>query len=172
MFDFLKSFISQNTTSLIKTLVMVAVVIFFVLNLSSILKWFKSIFTNITVAELPTNAQLNDPKYVISSKIIKGYVDTIIEAVDRFGTDEVSLNNVYQNLKSSSTTNTLAVYNEFKNRALNYNHWIGDFEKLSFFGEKMDLYTVLKSELATGSQSEKNAWVNWDWLIRKRAHIL
>ena len=166
--------ILQNLKSIIITLLVIAFCIIVYLNSKKIVTWFTNIFTKVKTDDLPTTQDLKNPEYKIDSKIIKNYVDKIDGAVGRLGTDEKALDEVFQNLKSTSIENTVAVWNEFNSRNHNYSKAIGDYEAGIIFGEKLNLYEVLKSEL-TGlfaSQSEKNCWVNWDWLLRKRAKLV
>ncbi len=163
----------KNLKSILISLFLIAFAIIVYLNSSKLVNWFKSLFTNVSVTDTPTQKDLNTPTYKIDSKIIDNYVEKIINAIDRFGCDEKALDQVYQNLKDTDKSNTLAVWNNFKNRNLKYSSGSGHFESGIFLGKTQNLYSILKEELNPpfASDSKKAAWVNWDWLLRTRAGL-
>jgi len=164
----------KNLKSILISLFLVAFAIIVYLNSSKLVNWFKSLFTNVSTDDLPTTKDLHTTTYVIENKIIDNYVETIINAIDQFGCDEKALDNVYKILNSTDISNTLAVWNNFKNRNLKYSSASSHFESGFFLGKTQNLHSILKSEL-TGlfvSQSKKNAWTNWDHLLREKAHLV
>jgi hypothetical protein len=167
----------KNLKSILITLAFIAFAIVFYLNSSKIVAWFKRLFTDVQINDLPTSSDLTDPTYKISPKIISNYVDTIISSIDQLGTDEKSLHNVFLALKNTNIDNTRALWNEYNSRALKYSPALGQYVRgVTLFtgADQYNLYEVLRSELnGVGStQSEKNEFVNWDWLLRKQVHLL
>jgi hypothetical protein len=137
-------------------------------NFTIITNWIKSIFTNIAPSDTPTSVDLKNPNYILSSKIIKNYVDQIVTSVDKYGTDEITLNKVYQNLQHTSKENVINLWNEFTNRNYIYSPLFGQFLigiTIMSDGAKYNLYEVLKFELRD-NQSEKNCLINWTSLFR------
>jgi hypothetical protein len=142
-------------------------------NFSKITTWFKSIFTDINPTDTVKQGDLFNPNYVIHDKIITNYVDQIVTAVDRWGTDEMSLQKVFEALKNDSLDNTVKVWNEYKNRGYLYSPSLGQYVRgLTTFTGAMpyNLFELLKFELQD-SQSEKNVLVNWTWQL-KRAGLI
>lgn len=161
----------KNLKSILISLFFIAFAIIVYLNSSKIVSWFKSLFTNISKSDVPTDKDLKDPTYNINDKIIDNYVEQIIVATNMFGVDEQALDKVYKNLKATSIQNVIDVWNNFKNRKLKYSLLSKHYESGLILGDDYSLYTVLKDKLSKGNQSEKNAWINWDNLLRKKAHL-
>ena len=151
-----------------------AATILVVINFEKILTWIKNVFNSVTKTDLPQGNDLSNPEYIISDKIIKNYVEELVTAVDKWGTDELALDKIYKILKATDIQNTLNFWNEFNNRGYYYSPALGQFITGVKFGTdaaQYNLYEVLKFELRD-NQSEKNAFVNWDWLLRSQAHLV
>lgn len=163
----------KNLKSILISLFLVAFAILVYLNSSKLLNWFKSLFTNVQISDVPNSTDLKTSTYKIDSKIIDNYVEKIINAINQFGCDEKSLDEVYQNLLHTDPSNTLAVWNNFKNRNLKYSSFSGHFESGLFLGKTQNLYSVLESELNVpfSSNSKKAAWVNWKFLLTSRTPL-
>jgi|GEM_PF-3664963 hypothetical protein len=167
----------KNLKSILITLALIAFAIVFYLNSSSIVDWFKRLFTDVQPNEVPTSSNLTDSTYKISPKIISNYVDTIISSIDQLGTDEKSLHNIFLDLKNTSIENTISLWNEYNGRALKYSPALGQYVRgVTLFtgAAQYNLYQVLKSELngLAATKSENSEWVNWDWLLRTQAHLV
>jgi len=141
-------------------------------NFTKITNWLTHLFTNISVDETTTPAKLKDPTYKISPKIIKNYVDTIVTAIDKFGTNEKSLDTIYQNLKANDVSNTVALWNEWNNRDYQYSPLLGQLVtgiKMFSGASSYNLYQVLESELngKGSSKSQQNEFTNWKFLFKR-----
>jgi len=141
-------------------------------NFTKITNWLTHLFTNITVDETTTPTKLKDPTYKISPKIIKNYVDTIVTSIDKVGTNEKSLDTIYQNLKSNDISNTVALWNEWNNRDYQYSPVLGQLVtgiKFLSFSASYNLYQVLESELngKLSTSNQNKEWVNWKYLFKR-----
>jgi hypothetical protein len=165
----------KNLKSILISLFLIAFAIIVYLNSSKLVNWFKSLFTNVSVDETPTTKELNTPTYKIDSKIIDNYVEKIINAIGGIGFfgNEKQLDEVYQNLKDTDIANTIAVWNNFKNRNLKYSTFFGEFSSGVLAGKPLNLLTVLENELTgvLATKSKKAAWTNWHHLLVTRAHL-
>lgn len=165
----------RKNAGLIAKFLLLAVALYFVLfKFKALENWINKMFTNISKSETPTTKDLSNPNYIIDSKIISNYVSEIVASIDRVGTDEIRLDKIYKVLKNTSKQNTISVWNEFKNyqvdNGLKYERTTGTFMK--FIGDKVsNLYEVLSNELQD-TQSEKNAFTNWTWLLRKKCRLI
>lgn len=139
-------------------------------NYNQIVTWFKNKASNIATSETPTSADLKNSSYVIDKKVISNYVDILYSSMADMGTDEFKMDSVYHNLLNSNKENTIAVWNEWKNRGYKYRRQDGTINPLLGMGETLNLYQVMQSEL-TNNLSERNALLNWTSLFKRHGLI-
>lgn len=139
-------------------------------NYTTVLNWFKFQFQKIKPDDTPTPQDLKNPKFVVDPKVITNYADVLYSCMADMGTDEVTMHQIFLNLRDTNRDNTIALWNEWNKRGYKYRRQDGTLNPLLGGGEKLNLYQIMQSELSD-SQSEKNALVNWTTLFRRAGLI-